>query len=347
VVLAGGYPWSESAFDALAPRVLLQVAHQPLLAWSLCWLEEAGVREVTICATPATAGPIDAFVADSFPTLRATLSVDTSPRGPAGCVKDAVESDPARTYVVVDGSVVPTAPLGPLLAAHRKARAALSVVAHEELARGAAPTLRVPSGTYLFDDRALDLVPARGFYDIKENLIPRLYALGERVSAQVVPGACPRVLNRGSYLAVNHWLVDTLSAREAPPGYVGLGDAVVHVSARIDVDAIVAGPVLVGAEATLMSGANVVGPAVIGRGSVVERGALVSRSVTWSDCLVGRDAFVDRSVVADRAAVPPGARLIGAVHAPAPGELAARAKPEPAAPATLPQFLTLRARGTV
>jgi len=316
VVLAGGYPWNESTFDALAPRVLLQAGHQPLIAWALSWLEEAGIRDVTICANPATAEPIAGFVEDTFPSLRATLSVDASPRGPAGCVKDAVEPEPARSCVVVDGAVVPTSPLRPLLDRHWEQGAAATVVAHEDLSCGAGPALRVPSGTYVFEARALRLVPDRGFFDIKENLIPWLYSQGEAVVAQVLPGSCPRVLNSGTYLAVNHWLVERLSGElEAPEGYVSLGELVAHASARIGLGAILAGPVLIGPEATVMSGATVVGPASIGARSQVHSGALVSRSVLWSNAIVRRDALVDHSILADHAVVEEAGTLVGGVRA--------------------------------
>lgn len=345
VVLAGGYTWNESAFDALAPRALLPVGHQPLIAWALWWLEEAGVRDVTICANPATSGPIERFVESAFPNLRTTLSIDASPRGPAGCVKDAVADHPAQTYVVVDGAVVPTVPLLPLLDSHLAADAAMTVVAHDDHGRGGLPRLRVPSGTYVCDDRALQQVPARGFFDIKENLIPRLYSLGEHVAAELVPGACPRVLNSATYLAVNHWLLDSLSGGEAPPGYVSLGDVMAHTSARIGVDAIITGPVLVGPEATIVSGATVVGPAVVGPRSLLERETLVSRSVLWERCVVARGAFVDRCVLADDSLVQPASRLIGAVLAGARKAPAAATMPTPTPePAGLLDLFPIRAR---
>ena len=72
----------------------------------------------------------------------------------------------------------------------------------------ATPGVQVPSGMYVFNREALDVVPGRGFYDIKEHLIPQLYRSGERVIAYPSEGASPRVLDASSYLAVNEWMVE-------------------------------------------------------------------------------------------------------------------------------------------
>ena len=132
------------------------------------------------------------------------------PRGAGGSDRDAAAASDSDTFVVADGTAIPNVALPALLAAHRASGAAVTVVVHAE-ERGEGPAgLQVPCGIYIFSRRALDVVPSRGFYDIKESLIPLLHRSGERVVAYSTETPCARVLGVSSYLAVNEWMVETV-----------------------------------------------------------------------------------------------------------------------------------------
>jgi len=315
VVLAGTYQWGETAFETLVPRPLVPVAQAPLISYTLEWLRDGGVLDVTICANSAGRAVRGHF--GDGRSLNMTLSYyeDWSPRGPAGCARDASLLSGAETYVIADGTVIPTVNLEGLLETHAVCNAALTVLVHHE--PGAERSNMVPGGIYVFDRRVFDAVPATGFQDIKETLIPRLYGAGERIVTHTAYGACPRVLNARTYLAVNHWMVERLAHRSnAPEHHEARGEALVHRSARVDDGARLVGPVLVGPDVTIRAGATVVGPAAIGASSMIDEGALVSRSVAWNRCAVGAGAVVDRSLLADEALVERNATVFSALRAP-------------------------------
>jgi mannose-1-phosphate guanylyltransferase len=232
--------------------------------------------------------------------------------------------------VVVDGTTLPAVDLAALLHAHFETGAAMTVVVDACCAAGAPcahssgefpelvgrASVQAPSGVYVFDWRALDLIPERGFYDIKENLIPKLYEVGDMVATFRASGATPRVVNASTYLSVNQWTVEQLAERgEELPGYSAFGDLQAHPTARLALDARIVGPVLVGPHARVDSGATIVGPATIGFGATIGAGALVSRSAVWRKSVIGAEAVVDRCVVADHAYVSPKAMLMGTVAA--------------------------------
>lgn len=316
VVLAGSYQWSELGFDRLLPRPLLPIAHRPLASYALRWLDEGGIGAAVVCAN-AGSRALRARLANQTPRgMNLTFQEDATPRGPAGCVRDACAGSAAETVVVVDGTTIPVADLQAVLAAHLRSRAAVTVVVDEVPARPGRPQVQTPSGIYVFDRRAFELVPERGFQDIKENLIPRLYEAGELVATFGVEAATPRVINASTYLSVNQWVVERMAERgEELPGYFALGDLQAHASARLALDAVIVGPVLVGPHARVDSGATIVGAATIGFGATIGCGAMVSRSAVWRKSVIGREAVVDRSVVADHAVVEDGTTLLGTVAA--------------------------------
>jgi NDP-sugar pyrophosphorylase family protein len=304
VVLAGTHHWSRSSFEQLAPRPLLPVALAPLISYSLRWLRRGGVRRATICTNGDTRA-VQAVLGDgSDLEMELRYYRDATPRGAAGCVRDAGLRAGSASLVVADGTAIPTVDLPALLAAHRASGAAATAVVHQPRSSTAPPT---PGGVYVFERRALDHVTESGFQDIKEHLIPRLHRSGQRVWAHPGDGVCPQVFDAQTYLAVNEWMVQRLAQAEG-------GVVLRHPSAWVEPGAHLVGPVQLGAGALVRSGATVIGPTSVGPGSTVGRDALVARSVMWSHCTVGEGALVHASVLGDGAVIGPAARLFNAVH---------------------------------
>ncbi len=247
--------------------------------------------------------------------LAVSYHEDAMPRGTAGAVRDAADASDADLFVVADGTAVPNVNLTSLLAAHQARGAAVTVVSHAEARRGGRAAFQVPSGIYVFGRRALALVPARGFCDIKENLISQLHRAGERVCGYTAENPTPRVLDSASYRAVNEWMVEHLvGTRAVPEGYVLSGGALVHRDATIARTAVLVGPVMVGPGASIGSGAVVVGPTSIGREAVIGADVLLSRSAVWRRSVVHDRAVADRCILADDSVISAGAHVFGEVR---------------------------------
>jgi mannose-1-phosphate guanylyltransferase len=175
VVLAGSFSWNHSPLDRLVPRPLLPVAHRPLISYALRWLRQGGVHDVVACLNRASRGAQNPMRDAGSDFLGLEFQEDLVPRGPAGCARDAALGTSGDTFVVVDGTVIPTVALSDVMETHRASGAVATVVVEQEQGRGASNRLSHPGGIYVFARRALELVPERGFHDIKENLIPQLY----------------------------------------------------------------------------------------------------------------------------------------------------------------------------
>lgn len=320
IVLAGVHLWEESAFDNATPRPLLPVGPLPLICHVLRWLERSGIRQATICANSTSR-----FIRKCLGTgaaMRMDLDYyeDWTPRGPAGCARDAAQGAGADRYVVVDGTILPQADLADLLARHAQSGAAVTIAVCAEPGPLRGPSQRlVPVGIYLFEPEALASAGPIGYQDIKEVLIPRLHAAGRRIVTHLVQAPCPRVSGLGSYLAINEWLLEHLGEHsDALTDYRIVGQARVHHTASLDPGARLIGPMLIGPGSRVGKGATLVGPCMIGSECLIERGAIVCRSVAWDFCRVGRYAVVDHCVLTHQASVPQGARLYEKVHLPAP-----------------------------
>jgi len=293
-LLAGTHPWTNSAFDTLAARTLLPIAHRPLIWYGLSWLHDHGIRDVAVCGNRETS-VLESTLTRHVPYgMNVAYHQDPMPRGAAGSARDAALATDSQTFVIAEGTAIPTVDLTDVLEKHEASGACVTVVVHSEMRRDGTTTAQAPSGIYVFSRRAFEAVPALGFCDIKEKLIPQLYAAGERIVPYEAATASPRVLDSSTYMAVNEWMVERLSkTADEYKGYIRSGHALVHSEAFVAADAALVGPVLVGPGARILSGAVVVGPATIGRDVVVERGATISRSAIWRRCTISENAVVD------------------------------------------------------
>jgi NDP-sugar pyrophosphorylase family protein len=314
ILLAGAHPWTNSGFDLLAPRSLAPIAHRPLIWYALSWLDSHGIREVAVCGNRETRA-LQSRLAGHVPEkMTAVYHEDAMPRGAAGSTRDAALATDADTFVVADATSVPSLDLRDLLRAHRTSGASVTVAVHAERRSNGNPALHVPSGIYVFDRAAFEHVPPVGFFDIKEHLIPRLYAAGTAVVPYESDAPTPRVLDASTYMSVNEWMVEHLIDRgQEHGGYARRGRSLVHREAFIAADAALEGAVLVAPGARVLSGAVVIGPASIGRDSTISNGVLVSRSAVWRRSVIGEHSVVDRCIIGDDAIVEPGRRTVGGV----------------------------------
>lgn len=315
LVLAGVHRWNRDSFEELLPRPLMQVAHSPLISYTLHWFYTGGVRQVTICAN-SVSGTMRRLLADGS-QLGMALGYyeDRMPRGPAGCVRDAGGPGEAGALVVAEGTMIPRIDLPALLECHQRTGAALTVVVETD----ASGALLIPAGIYVFERRVLGHIRETGYQDIKEVLIPRLHDLGEKV---VTYAASPslRVTDAETYLQANDWALERIARRGDPiVGYRRSGEALIHVSASVAGDGRLIGPVLVGPRTRVGPRATLVGPTTLGADCVLEEGAVVCRSVLWDHGRVGRGGFIDRCVIAGGAELEDGVRLYRTAYAPARG----------------------------
>jgi len=270
-----------------------------VICHALDGLNEGGIGQATICGNNDTPAISACLASEGRPEMSLEFYQDRMPRGPAGCVRDAVRNMSWDTVVVVDGTIVPQLDIDKLLAAHESGAAVLTIVVMRDQLHGPGRCeWLTPLGIYVFSRVVLDHIPEQGYQDIKESLIPKLHAAGLRVSVFVADAQAPRVTGAETYLGVNGWAIGRMCDPAFSPGdYVRMGEACVHRSARIDSSARLLGPVLVGPHCIVEREVTIVGPTSLGSQSRLEEQSVICRSAIWNNCVVGRAGKVDRCIL--------------------------------------------------
>lgn len=145
-----------------------------------------------------------------------------------------------------------------------------------------------PAGAYVFRARAFDSVPAVGYCDLKEQLLPALHEQGEKVIVQNVTDRVQRMRDLPTYLkAVRNSLQPT-----------GQGGQAAQTMKRIAPTASIS-------PSAILDGCCIIEPDV-----VIEDGAVVHDSVVLNGAVVGGGAVVSRSVLGPTVRIKPRTQVV-------------------------------------
>ena len=320
VILAGGQDMGKCPLSLVRPRPLFPVLNSVLLQNLLDELRLADVGEAIICANGKTHILREHFDDNPAACVELDFHEDKLPRGAAGCLRDVACSLKDGAFLVVEGSLFLDGGVAELVEEHRRNGAAVTV--------GAAPSANwqsgngteeddgrmSPVGVYVVEPAVLDHIPARGYFDIKEQLIPVLLKNRLGVAASRFCGKHRRVVNASSYaVLVQEMLSGAFGGghfdglHEAAPQVWVAGDADVHPSATI------IGPAVIGSRARVGKDTTILGPSLVSEGVVLGDQTVVSGSILWNDATVGSGARVERSIVTDSFCVKDFSRLSACV----------------------------------
>ena len=150
IILGGSHVWNEDSLESLCPRLLVPVLNAPLVSYTLNWLRAAGLTRAVICANDATRFVRACFQDGAAQGVELYYYEDYTPRGPAGCSRDAAALVAAENYLVIEGSVIPALDLRTLLRFHERMNAAVTVVVHQSEASDGQPDRDLaPAGIYV------------------------------------------------------------------------------------------------------------------------------------------------------------------------------------------------------
>jgi NDP-sugar pyrophosphorylase family protein len=198
-ILAGGLGTRLRSRIADRPKVLAPVRGRPYLTYLLDQLAAAGVRHVVLLIG-YLADQIRSAFGETYAGLRLTYSQESSPRGTAGALRDALPHLSSPSVLLLNGDSFCAVSLLDFRAFHRRRCADLSLVLTrvEDCSRygrvGVAPDDRilrfeeksqaagagwVNAGIYLLQRSLIEEIPADAPASLERDLFP-IWAAGKR-----------------------------------------------------------------------------------------------------------------------------------------------------------------------
>jgi mannose-1-phosphate guanylyltransferase/mannose-1-phosphate guanylyltransferase/phosphomannomutase len=142
-------------------------------------------------------------------------------------------------------------------------------------------------GVYCFSAAIFDEIPSVGQSDFGSEILPRLVAAGADVRAWTTDAYWSDIGSLEELLATN--LAIASGAVDVDPA----GDLIMDSDcglANVSPDSVIVGPVLIGEDAEIRSGATIIGPAVIGPRAVIDQGAVVEHALVLPEAEIDADS---------------------------------------------------------
>jgi len=337
VILVGGEGTRLRPLTNGIPKPMLPVLNRPFLEHTIHYLRKYGITEIVLALSYLPDAIKDYFGDGQSFGVRLHYTVEDSPLGTAGAVKNAGQYLDS-TFAVLNGDIFTDLDMAAMFAFHREreARATIALtwvdnpcafgvveadgngkiqrfIEKPELDK--VTTNWINAGVYLLEPEVMEKVPSNTHYMFERGLFPHLVELGENMCGYQFRGQWLDMGTAEKYLCLNCGLLlsDDKPALIGAPGESGLygaEDAVIDPSAQIN------GPVVVASRSRIGQRVRLNGPVVIGTDCTIGDDAVLEEAVLWNGVTIGEGAVLRKCVVGNDTEIQPRERVIDRVVPP-------------------------------
>jgi len=318
VVMAGGEGTRLRPLTSRRPKPLAPVLNKPVMEHILLLLKSAGITDVVV-TVHYMADALEGYFGDGSELgLNLIYSVEDTPLGTAGSVKQAEEYLRDGTFVIVSGDALTDVNILEAVATHREKGADATLILKqvpnplefgivvtdddgriqrflEKPSWGEVFSDTVNTGMYVLEPSVFEYMQPDKPYDWSQDIFPRMLADGKVLVGHVMKGFWCDIGNLTQYREAQYEVLDCGTSVEVEGVeqhgiWIGEGTTVSE-------DAIVLPPTLLGRNVTVKPGARVGPFSVVGDYSVIERDACVERSILWDNVFVGASSRLNSCTV--------------------------------------------------
>ncbi|MBX3113629.1 MAG: NTP transferase domain-containing protein [Fimbriimonadaceae bacterium] len=331
VVMAGGEGSRLRPITLNLPKPLVPIANRPIMGHIINLLKEHGITEI-VTTLHYLADEIQNVFGDGCEYgVSITHSLEDTPLGTAGAVKQAEALLKDGTFVIISGDALTDCNLTNALKFHREkgslATLVLSRVPNplefgivmtqpdgrverflEKPGWGEVFSDTVNTGIYILEPEIFDYIEPHTNTDWSKDVFPRLLEEGKPMYGFIMQKYWCDVGTLEQYREAQE---DFLAGKTtlSVPGELTAPGIWVGENTIIDETVTLESPVCIGSNVRIKRGATIGPGTVIGDSCLIEEGANVERSVIWDRCYVGNDVHIHGAIVGSRVTLKRDSRL--------------------------------------
>ncbi|MCS7064946.1 MAG: NDP-sugar synthase, partial [Fimbriimonadales bacterium] len=319
VVMAGGEGSRLRPITANHPKPLVPVCNRPIMEHILLLLRAQGIMQV-VATLHYLADAIQGYFGDGGEwDLALTYSIEDTPLGTAGSVKQAESLLREGTFLIISGDALTDVNLQPALEFHRE-RGALAtlilarvpnplefgVVITDETGRitrflekpswGEVFSDTVNTGMYILEPAIFDYMEPGKPYDFSQDLFPLLLREGKPLYGYVMSEYWSDIGSLQQYRDAHYDLL-TGKAKLPLPGVEQMPGVWIGANTQIEPNAQIVPPVCIGANCRIRNGATVGPFATLGDNCIVEPEAVITHSIVWDSAYIGAGSHLQGAIV--------------------------------------------------
>ncbi len=318
VVMAGGEGSRLRPLTVTRPKPMVPIVGRPVMEHILNLLKAHGITEVVVTVHYMPSAIEDYFGDGTQFGMHISYSREEVPLGTAGSVKNA-QNLLDEPFLVISGDALTDFNLTDIINYHNEKKSlATLTLAHvsnpleygviitddrghirqflEKPSWGEVFSDTINTGIYVLDPKIFDYMPTDKPYDFSQELFPFMLKKGDPIYGYIASGYWCDVGNLAEYMRAN---ADVLQGNVNVPltGTDQGGGVWAEEGVEIAPDAQIFGPVFLGHDCKIKSGAIIHGPSAIGHYTIVDDRAQIDRSVAWNNSYIGERAELRGALV--------------------------------------------------
>lgn len=330
IIMAGGEGSRLRPLTCGRPKPMVPVLNRPVMEHIVELLKEHHLTDIGVTLQYQPEAIRDYFGNGAEYGVNLRYYVEETPLGTAGSVKNAADFLD-ETFLVISGDALTDLDLSRAVEFHKRQCALATLVLTrvecpleygvvitgedgritqflEKPGWGEVFSDTVNTGIYILEPEVLDYIPPGRMFDFSKDLFPLLLKEKKPLFGLDLPGYWCDIGNLQQYLEAHH---DALAGkvRIKVPGTEISPGVWVEDSAFVDPDALITGPVFIGANCRVGNKARLEPYTVLGSGCLIQERASLKRSVLWDNVYVGTGAALRGAVLCSRARVEAGAGI--------------------------------------
>ncbi len=326
VVMAGGEGSRLRPLTVGRPKPMVPIVNKSVISHILDLLASHDVTEVVVTLRYMAAAIQNFLETSVYRGMKITYSVEETPLGTAGSVRNAAALLGDAPFLVISGDALTDFDLGEIVRAH-EASGALATLTLTRVANpleygvivtdsqgfvtqflekptwGEIISDTVNTGIYMLDPEVLAYIPDDTAFDFSQDLFPAMMAAGDSIYGHIADGYWCDVGNIEEYMQAN---ADVLAGKVALPQPIGehIGGGVwVGKDVEIAPNAQLYGPIYLGNEVKIKGDVIIHGPAVIRDSTVIDNFSRIERSILWRNNYVGESCELHGVIVSRQCSI--------------------------------------------
>jgi exosortase len=303
IILAGTRDFGRCPIASRLPMPLWSFAGKPVLSRMLANLERQGVKKAIICSNGDSSLLSRVITLEDAQGLDVEFLDEPLPIGTAGSVRDTMKGRQSELLLIFPAAMINPPDIASLVTEHISNNDELTVafnpVSTNDRSRGEAASI------YVCNSSVLQYIPAAGYFDIKESLMPELIKAGKRVRYTVLPENIGGFRDWRGYLAAVSEYLENVRLADIDIRICDQNDKyAIWAGSRVYIDPLarIFGRVILLDDVRVEAGAVIFGPAVLERNVHIGSNSIAVNSVLWNNSIVGSNCEV-RNCVFDHNAV--------------------------------------------